>query len=369
MQTDFSQRLNNYLQGLESKAGKSNAKLLKEFTKSYAALPSAPGEYRQCTTLTRLVSISRMLDNKSLDSLTEKDLQNLNLAMRERRMKSSQDYRKALKIFLRLKDRKKYFDLLESDFLKATRKKANSSRFVNPEDFWNEQEINNYIKESLKLGKRQAAFCGIWLSSGMRPHEILGLRKNDIVFESPASLTFKVKAGKTGSRNIYLTDNEALGAWTYIKPFLESLKDNEALFPVSYQALVRKHEEACENAGITKPTKFYIMRKQILSKFYNTNGYVKACSLAGHQVGSSTSKYYCAMTEEELKGKAQISIAQKTCPNCKSNNPPEQENCFKCQSPLDNSKFQQILQDNLQEMIAKAVAAQVDAKIFELKAK
>jgi integrase len=151
-----------------------------------------------------------------LDSLTENDFINLNLAMRKKGMLSAQDYRKILKQFLDIEIKPKLQtieqkynlgELMKSRYLKAPQQKnVDRKPLVDPETFWNKQEIERYLISSQEHSLRQSAWAGLWLSSGCRPHELLSLIKKDISFDG-TYLTITIQQGKTGKRQIKLNGN------------------------------------------------------------------------------------------------------------------------------------------------------------------
>jgi integrase len=356
---DWEKRLNNYLEKLDESVEKTNANLIKEFCNVYKSLPTEPGARRILASAMRLKTISLIL-KKPLDSLTEIDLQKLNLAMRERQYKSSQDYRKNLKRFLKLKDKKRYYDLIESDFLKAPSKGGHYERTVDPETFWSQKEIEAYTQESTKYSLRQTAWAGLWLSTGCRPHELFGLEKRDIKFEDNKNLVIRIRQGKTGFRSIILQNQEANGVWYYIQPYLETLNETDKLFPISYNMQKRIHLKICKRANIStnKDLRFYMARRMNLTKFYNTYGLAKAAALAGHVPGAKSMRQYVALTESQLKDEPMTTLSQKQCSNpaCCATNEAHETNCTKCGSPLNKQKFAQIIQNNIDELIETKMA-------------
>ncbi len=370
MKTNYAVRLENYLANLPNKVGKRNALLISEFAKTYSALPSEPSEIRIYNQVQRLASICKFLNGKELDALEMQDLENLNLAMRERKMKSSRDYRKVLKTFYRLRDKKRFFELIDSPLLKNVRKKAKETeRYVDASTFWSQSELERFLKESAKYSARQGCFAAVMISGGLRPHEALALRKNDIHFEEKSEqLSIHVPEDtKTGKRDIFLNGEEALGAWFYISPWTISVKDNNALFDYSYEFALRIHYKICERAEIpeTKNRNFYVFRKMALSKFYDTLGMVRGSMFAGHVINSFEARQYVGMTKEQLQGKVLATIQSKVCPSCGKTAMPHESHCEACQSPLDREKFQTILKKNLDELIdakLEALAAQLENK-------
>lgn len=354
MQTDFEERLKHYLNELPNKVGKYNAGLLTVFTQKYKALPSAPGASRINTTLTRLCTVSKFLNNKPLDKLTETDIQSLNIIMADKKMKSAQDYRKVLKVFFKLWDKKGFYELIESDYLKAPRKKANAEKRVRPETFWSNEEVERFLAESNRHSLKSACWGGLWLSIAARPHELFALRKQSIVWKEPSTLIVKVpKETKTGERSIVLTGNEALGCWNYCKDYLKTLPDNALLFEESYQARIKLHKKLCKLAkiGKEKDLRLYVARRMGVTKFYSQHGLVRGAMLSGHQPGGGTQKFYVGLTEQQLEKPDFARVESKPCPSCGIVNPTHASNCFKCQSPLNVQAFQSLLAANLKEMV------------------
>ncbi|MBT4191701.1 MAG: hypothetical protein HOE11_00170, partial [Candidatus Diapherotrites archaeon] len=130
---DYKKQMERYIERLEGKTGKHNADLIKKFNEKQQALPSQPGYKRLIVTLHRLSSISQMMKHKEFDKLTEDDLIKFNNTLRNRGLKSASDYRKTIKMFLRLTNKKKFFDLIDSEYLRNY--KTNGSKAVNPEEF------------------------------------------------------------------------------------------------------------------------------------------------------------------------------------------------------------------------------------------
>ncbi|MEI7961335.1 MAG: site-specific integrase [archaeon] len=245
MKTD-EQTLQDYISRLPAQIGEHNASLMKTFIAKYQALPSEPSTKRLILVVLRLKSISIMMNNAPLDALTEQDIMNLNTAMRKKGMLSAQDYRKTLRRFLRLTDKKKYYDLLESDYLKAAPKKANERLLVDADTFWSQEEINRYLYQSKEHSPMQATWASLWLGTGCRPHELLNLTKKDVDFDGNY-LTVKVQGGKTGKRTIVLNNDSGKGMWNYILPYWQTLKDEDKT-EFSLPTLEELEQEIKQNA-------------------------------------------------------------------------------------------------------------------------
>ncbi|MBI4052884.1 MAG: site-specific integrase [Candidatus Diapherotrites archaeon] len=351
-------QLSNYFSGFEEQIGKHNAQLIIAFAEKHRATVTEPSLQRISTVCIRLKSIAKWL-NKPLDRLTEADLIRLNTAMRDKGMKSSADYRQCLKHFFKLTDKKRFYDLIESEYLRNVKKKG-TDQLVDAEEFWSQSQCNDYLMESLNRSKRHGAFAAIWLSCGMRPHEIMGLHKADLELDGQ-SLVVKVRSGKTGKRTIVLNGNEGTGVFRYVEPYLDTLKDNEKLFSLTYKAVEKCHHNICEKIGLPegKSRKLYMSRKRTLTRWYNEFGLVKAAKMCGHVQGGRAMKHYLDMTDEELKeNKRPERLENKVCPNpnCKQVNEPLSGLCSKCSSPLDRERFDELIKSSLDELVETKIA-------------
>jgi integrase len=371
----FPKKIEARLNKLTEQTGQHNAKLIREYAGKYLALPSKPSEGRCLMNIMRLKTISRLLENKALDGLTENNIISLNVAMRT--MKSAAYYRRILRQFLRITDRKKFVDLLESDFMKTPRKKAGEGKTVNAERFWIQAEIDRYCDESKRYSPRQACWAGLWLSLGLRPGELLALTKNCLIKE-PNKLVVKVMQGKTGSRTVVLLGAEAEGTWSLAEPHIKTLKDNEKVFSCGYAMMAKIHKKICKRAGIDTKNRdiyFYVGRRMALTKFYSSLSLPQAAQAAGHQIGSGVMRAYVGLKQSQIEGSAMPSIKSKTCPNpsCNAENlSPEKTQCSQCGSPLDRQKFGEIFEKNMAELVntkLELFKKDLEIRLFKHKAK
>ena len=359
---NYKEMLKTYLDGkeqkdkaivetIEVKIGKENAKIIRDSIPKLLATTSEPSYSRAYTLVNRWKTLSDLLE-KPFDKLTEADLIKLNNGMRNKGMTSAKYYRKSLKQLLRLMDRKKYIDLIESPYLKESGKKNSSKMLVNPEHFWTLKNMVDYIIESKRfslnelVSLRQTAFGGVFLSFGLRPQEQLDLIKKRITYKT-GELKIKVHEGKTGSRIVIIEGNEAVAIWELIEPYLNKLQDDDLLFPFSYEYGAKVHKRICAKIGIPKgkPRQLYIGRKMTLSHFYNTFKVTKASAMAGHVQGSNSMQSYVALTELMLT-EGVPRLQKRYCPNCNEFNDVEKLHCFKCQSPLSQNDFEELVKDS-----------------------
>lgn len=340
-----------------------NEKLIEEHLQAIKSLPDDISESRIKTIKVRLKTVSRLSEYKSFDEFTENDIKNLNRKMKELNMKSASDYRKVLKRYWKLKDKKKFIDLIESVYMQAKRQKNHKEALVNPEDFWNETEISKYLAVCENYTPRMLAWGSLWISTGCRPHELLALRKESLVFDrTNETLIIRVESLKTGKRSIILSGNEATGVWEKIEPYLETLKPSALLFDCCYRNIKKHHEKICKTAGIKKPTFFYLARKARLTRFYNELGLAQASMQAGHIPGSKSMRHYVGMSEQQMLGSLP-KIEARACPSCGTQNKAGETACIKCKAPLDPQAFAKIFEkkqneekDRVKQMVLAALA-------------
>jgi len=140
------------IKSIEERTGKHNGTLILKVLNKIEAMPEEPGPARIYAAASRLNTIAEILD-KPMDELIEADLIRFNKELKDREMKSAKYYRRALKQFLRLTDKKKFIDLIDSDYLRSPKtKNSKEKKLVDPNDFWTIENMTDYIKECKKMG-------------------------------------------------------------------------------------------------------------------------------------------------------------------------------------------------------------------------
>jgi len=371
------QTIIQYIDKYKPQIGEQNAKLLTEYMNKHQATTTEPGYARTYTQVKRLKAIMLMA-KKPLNQINEDDLITINTTMKDRKMLSAKDYRTTLKQFIRLiikpQNKTLYVDLIESDYLRNTTTKREKRRLlVDPNQFWTQQQVNDYIKASKDHSKRQLAWAALWLSIGCRPKEMFNLKKQDIEYiQNKNTLIINVPAIKSKPRTIALYYNEAKAIYEYIQPYLQTLKDQDKLFDISYNAQKKIHKRICKQIKLPedKPTKFYIARKMVLTKFYRNNDIVKATSMAGHEQGSSSIKHYVGITKDDLIKNEKVSIEKKICPNtnCHYENEAYETNCIKCGAPLNQEQYKALLENQQRDFIQtqlELIKTQIEKDVLE----
>ena len=273
---------------------KHNLELIKQFLANLKALPKPPTEGRLYVLAVRLKHMSNLLENKPFDSITEEDIKRMNPTLNKECPNTTSDYRGALKCLWRSLDKKKFRDLIESDYMKIADSK---DVHVDPDTFWSQQEIEAYIEESKHHSLKQLAWATIWLSSGCRPGEIFLLKKKHLIYEEPFFI-IKVPDGKTGKREVILKNSEAKAINMYLQPYLSTINDDDLLFPHSYTLQKQIHTDVCNQIKLPKEKdrKFYMARKMNVTRFYKLLGHEEGALQSGHRIGSGIIKHYFGMT-------------------------------------------------------------------------
>jgi len=205
------------------------------------------------------------------------------------------------------------------------------------------------------IALRQTCWGGIWCSCGLRPHEQQSLRKKHINYKTRL-LTFNVPEGKTQSRVMFLEGNEAIGVWDLIKPYLDTLQDNDLLFPFTYEYANKVHKRICNRIGIPKgeAQKLYISRKMTLTHIYDVYGVSKASAMVGHVPGSNSMSAYVALNKTQLlNGIPRIAKKQCLSSNCGEPNTVERTHCVRCKAPLDKSAYEELVESSNEEQVSE----------------
>lgn len=374
MEVDWKKRLDNYLENLDKdlkvnkekrttermvadhyKYSKTNAELVRKYVDKLRAMPSQPVDRGLYTAGLRMTQALRHMNNPELSDLTEKDILVLNKSLRESNIVSANDIRKELKRFMKLTDKKKYYELIESEYMKSARRKKNAKKVVDSSKFWTDTDCQQYISECQRKSNKLLAWATLLISSGCRPHEILALKRKDVEYDGNF-LTIRVPEGtKTGSRAVVLKGSEANGIWSYLQPRFEEISDDDdSVVDYTYAGIHSAHRRVLQKMNFSKEKYWhpYGLRKMRVTRFYSENP-GQAHAQVGHTPGSPVQRHYVAVDENQLKGKQLFSLATRTCPNpgCSIENKPTENVCVQCGSPLDEEKFKAIFEKQAEKLV------------------
>ena len=225
---------------------------------------------------------------------------------------------------------------------------------VMPEYLLSQEEFTRLMNATDDLQTK--LFFGILYESGARVGEILGLKKQNVSFNTyGARLTV---SGKTGQRVLPIIWYAGM-----LRQFLDShpfgeetmplwyMKMDKKLVQLSYEAMKMRLERLRKKASINKRIYFHLLRhtrmtelagelpEQMLKALAGWTGDSKMAAtyvhLANKDVEESllTKVYGIKVKDEE--GKERLKI----CPKCSETNPYFAKLCHRCKAPLDEKEL------------------------------
>ncbi|MBN1385390.1 hypothetical protein JW968_00240 [Candidatus Woesearchaeota archaeon] len=216
------------------------------------------------------------------------------------------------------------------------KKKDNPSKKKEKEEWFNEDDVMRIIEGARNL--RDKCWISITASQGLRPEELLTIRKQDIS-EIKDGIKIKV-SGKTGTRDIYIYESWVLN---HISSYVKSLpKDKIYLFDISIAGLGLVLKEICQRQGINKRAYPYKLRKFSVTmdriKGVTTGaleqkyGWRKGTKVIVNYDKSSAKDYQREI--RALNGlesdKVQSVFDSQICLRCQERNPADMTYCKKC---------------------------------------
>jgi integrase/recombinase XerD len=174
-----------------------NAKVIEDFIEDLPVMTEKRIEKHR----TILTHVSNWWLSKPFDTVTRKELKDL-----VRKLNAKEDFKESTKCDYR-KFVKKFFKWLQNaEFVEGIRV-GNAETTVGPEDILTEDELSCLYESCRQL--RDKALSGFAYETAARPHETLGMRKCDVVFDDIGAVVY-VRKGKTGARRIRVIDSSPL---------------------------------------------------------------------------------------------------------------------------------------------------------------
>ena len=226
-------------------------------------------------------------------------------------------------------------------------------------------------------GGRDKAILSILYECGLRPHELLSLKKNSIEFCKEGARISVPEGTKTGARNILVIDSEpAIAGWLAAHPLKG---DNAPLFPaqsgknfsrqMGTVALNNMIKSLAVKAGITRQMKTYALRHTAATKLASilTDAQMKAyfgwtqdsrmasvyINISGRDVDSPLLAAHGKKVDKtELEGK----LEPKICKRCGKQNAHDATMCQYCGLSVDKEKIKSdmlSMQEELAQMKAR----------------
>jgi len=257
-------------------------------------------------------------------------------------------------------DEDKYTRLLRKE---RYRRPAGDRHVIKAEDLPTKEEIERIIRFAVNP-RDKAAIAMSW-DIGSRPHEMLNLNVGDVKFDEYGAVVTIGERGKTGARTARL-----IYSLPYVKEWLEShpLREDDGaplfitfnrsnfgsrLEPPSLRQIIKN---TAELVGIKKRIYSYLFRHaSITREAGNGLGDQELKTLYGWTPDSRMLQVYSHLTSEDvnkkrleqagiLKPKEKAhELKSRNCPRCGAGNPPTHDYCSKCASPLDESKYRELL--------------------------
>jgi integrase/recombinase XerD len=240
---------------------------------------------------------------------------------------------------------------------------AGERRIVKAEDLPTRDEITKIIKYALTI-RDKAAIAMSW-DIGTRPKELLSLDVGDVNFDEHGAVVTLGEGCKTGPRTLRL-----IYSLPYVREWLESHPlrgdKNAPLFPrmdmghyperLEAQSLNKAIKKAAVLAGVTKDIHTYLFRHaSITREACNGLGDQELKTLYGWTSDSRRLRVYSHLTSEDVNRKRleqagiiqskekKLELNAQTCPRCGAENPVTHEYCNKCASPLDETRYRELV--------------------------
>ena len=366
--------------------GEPNSSLLFDFKERYC-LKNKLTATRTLKLLNTLRNIVAIL-NKPLNSISEKDFEQMNLATAKKGFSRNtiNDYKTVCKIWLRFLGEKENWELLHSKELKDI-KSTNGEDELDPDSLPSDEEVLQLFNV---LNPKYRAFLALLEGAGLRCSEAALLRRQNVHFEEDRSLTINY-IGKTGRNSIKIHAGLAhyVLEWFNQSPFREDSdplfsKPNRNLF-MSYQSLRKQLMVGAKKIGILGKRKVnpHIFRHRhatwallnmppvLAKKRIWNNSSTDMDRIYGHFTKQQENDAYAAATGQTKSVKKQSVLSQRVCFKCQNIFPPTAEVCSRCNIYLDPQKISEELQKkrNFEEEIAELKADMEKILVFLAKDK
>jgi integrase/recombinase XerD len=241
---------------------------------------------------------------------------------------------------------KKFFRWLRDERFVGWIRTGNPKATVSPEDVLSDLELDNLRVACKNL--RNKALVETLYESALRPHEFLGLRKSDVVFDNLGGFV-NVAKGKTGGRRVRLVNAVPLLAnWIENHPLRSGdsplwvdLSHGPRANPLKHSGLSIVLRTLAHNAGLEKKIHPYIFRHTRLTNLAKSMTEAQLCEVAGWRQGSEMPAMYVHFSGRDvddailkahgLKKPDEVPLkAPSKCVRCGTVCNPQEEFCHKC---------------------------------------
>ncbi len=313
-----------------------NLKTVEEFLVTISHL----SESRRLKYRITLAKMSRDF-GKAFDALTQADLRDY-LEGVSRRADYSQWTKLGYRQFV-----KKFFGWLHDpgfvDWVKLGRVWSR----VNVDDLLTDSELLAIRRTCDNL--RDRALVETAYESAFRPHELLSLKKSDVVFDEYGACIY-LEDGKTGPRRVRVINAAPLLAdWIANHPLRSreaslwvDMSSDSRYRPLQLIGLSKLFKRTAKKAGITKRVNPYVFRHTRLTHLSKILTEAVLCEFAGWVQGSEMPRNYVHLSGRDVdeailrayglikSGEAFKPNVPRKCIRCTTLNPHDAEICYRC---------------------------------------
>lgn len=194
------------------------------------------------------------------------------------------DYKLALRKYLRFCKKDKLADLIKLP-------KVHTGKL--PEELMTPEHIEELLQSTCSIQDRVFIFC-LW-ESGARIGEILSLRRKHVQFDALGAVL--IMDGKTGMRRVRLLESAPLlDEWISDRSF----RQEDAIFPNTYRAYVKRLKTLSRRAGISKriyPHLFRHSRATFLAGYLTE---AQLCAYMGWTISSAMPRIYVHLNGHDI---------------------------------------------------------------------
>ena len=317
--------------------------------------------------LSKAVNFVPFLEGRRFEEVTREDFSNYFYTLRDRRPATKENaYVTLHRFFSWLGEREgedneeKYIKVLKKERYKRPK---GEKHVIKAEDLPTQEEIDSIIK--FAMNPRDKAMISMSFDLGTRPKELLGLNVGDVNFDEYGCVVTVGEHAKTGGRTLRLIASlQHLREWLESHPYRDNkeaplfigLGRNQFGKRITPQTLRWAFKEAAKLAGVERRLYTYLLRHASVSREAgNGLGDQQLKVFYGWSPSSRMLEIYSHLSSEDvnkkrleqagvIKPKQKVNERkQRKCPRCGAENTPTADFCSKCASPLDESKYRELL--------------------------
>lgn len=364
----------------KTKLEEANAKLIDEFLASLPVLsPRRVKKYKFS-----LARISR--DLGPFEAVKQSDLKAYieKLNADDLADWTKHDYRFLLKKFFGWLHDRAFVDWVKIGHVRPT---------VGPDDILTDDDLRKMRAACKNL--RDEALIETLYESACRPHEFLGLRKSDIIFDDYGAV-LHIRKGKTGPRAVRVINAAPLlSNWVAHHPLKQTdaplwvdLSNNTTYEGLKWEGLQRLVARLAKRTGLEKKVTPYLFRHTRLTRLASQLTEAQLCQFAGWEIGSQMSGMYVHFNGRDLdpallrayglvkEEPATAAKVPKKCVRCGGMNDAGAETCSKCGMALSltaamkkDEELEQIKRDQARIIELLEERAKVDPALLRLRSR